>query len=415
MSKNFLRSLPSFDYIQYSGPHSTGRLYRLKENIEKRTCRSQEIQEQQESIIPNEQEVFNHKQDSLQDSLSKQTDTQDSIEIESSYNKNDSSGRPSPSYEQQSFVTEENDSSQDNVVQTSLEEENPHATFEQQPVVQDRDNSSQDTVIQSSIEQDDIEIESGRTLRSSKKNEKREHQSSIEPEVREESNISSDIMDDDIDSDDIETPTTSSKNTKSDINLKATPSSQPSQTRTSEESYSKLDARNLELIQYLSEVKSLYQKWSGKVKNNILDILKMESDSVIDIRIQEIKELDLDDQGKREAWLYADFLPFLDKVMDVISGLEWGFTNGTASYKESYNQFYHLLFERVHPFCVKHQWFQLENIKVGTNFNPRDHEGAGSSIVEEPYFNKIIHVKKIGLLSLSGVQRLRKAHVIVGN
>ena len=175
------------------------------------------------------------------------------------------------------------------------------------------------------------------------------------------------------------------------------------------------DPRIRTLRRLFQEVKSLYQQFSSSVPQPLLKVLQPEVESFIAGRLEEVQNIKFDDSDERKDWFDTNFLPFMDKVMDVMSGLEWEIANGKKEYQHAYQSFYDFLFGEVNEFCKDQQWFLFENIKVGTLFNPRHHQGAGSEMVEEPFFNKIIHVKKLGLMNLSGIQRIRKAHVIVGN
>ena len=175
------------------------------------------------------------------------------------------------------------------------------------------------------------------------------------------------------------------------------------------------DPRIRTLRRLFQEVKSLYQQFSSSVPQPLLKVLQPEVESFISRRLEIVKTMDFDDAGARSDWFDSEFLPFIDKVMDVMSGLEWEIANGKKEYQHAYQSFYDFLFGRVYGFCKEQQWFLFEDIKVGTTFNSREHQGAGSEMVDDPFLDTIIHVKKIGLMSLSKIQRIRKAHVIVGN
>ena len=207
------------------------------------------------------------------------------------------------------------------------------------------------------------------------------------------------------------------KNTKKSLSL-SSPSmdiEQELSAQQSSEPPTELDSRKEKIASFYTEIIHLYNKWFSSANAPMFALLRPEVDTFIARRIKDLESVNFDNENALSDWLDSDFIPFLDKVMDTTSLFERAAQNDNKTYQIVYQEFHKYLFTHVNSFCREQKWFLLENITIGTLFNPRDHQGAGSEAVETSFFNKIIYVKKLGLMNLTGIQRIRKAHVIVGN
>ena len=181
-----------------------------------------------------------------------------------------------------------------------------------------------------------------------------------------------------------------------------------------------------EIDSLVGQARNLIDKNRKQFKKLVLEDSLVKKDTrtnarrnVQNLYVQELENVDSDEAF--ENAIYADILPPMDGNIEALTKVLWTATVGEMYGIKGSKQ----IKKAAENILKKFQNRKLEGIGIIEipyleKFEPRSHEGAGSQYVgnadkiDNPkYRTVIVNVTKIGLMNLSGVQRLRKARVVV--